>query len=264
MHTGEPHRSSAGYSGVAVHRAARICAAGHGGQILLSNTTAGVVEDEMMPGVALLELGEHSLKGLSAPQRLAQLVVDGLESQFGPLRTTDSGPVAAEAGTFLLTDLAGWRRIVLEFGDKTSASLMTDYQERVAVAVAVHHGTILQQAGDEAIAVFTKASDAIAAVDSLRTSLERIPLPPRVEVSLSGVIHSGHWSGTTHAPEAGTALYRLRRLAQVMQPGQVLVSPSTAALLDGDPLHHRLHDLGEVPVQEDGETMAIHELTEPG
>ena len=68
IHTGEPIRIDGGYVGLDVHRAARICAAGHGGQVLVSQATAGLV-----PGVTLRDLGEHHLRGVDEPERLHQL-----------------------------------------------------------------------------------------------------------------------------------------------------------------------------------------------
>jgi len=77
LHTGEPVRSDEGYIGFDVHRAARIAAAGHGGQVLLSQATADLA------GVDVRDLGVHRLKDLSAPERLFQL---GMED-FPPLQT---------------------------------------------------------------------------------------------------------------------------------------------------------------------------------
>src|SRR6266480_2881986 len=62
MHTGEPSVGEEGYHGLGVHRAARIMAAGHGGQILLSQATSSVLEDDELPGIGLRDLGEHRLK----------------------------------------------------------------------------------------------------------------------------------------------------------------------------------------------------------
>src|ERR671936_133311 len=78
MHTGTPHRVDEGYVGPDVHRAARIAASGHGGQILISTATAGLVGSQ-----SLRDLGEHRLKDLSAPERIYQL---GHE-EFPPLKT---------------------------------------------------------------------------------------------------------------------------------------------------------------------------------
>jgi YVTN family beta-propeller protein len=89
LHTGEPKVGEERYVGLGVHKAARIGAAGHGGQVLLSRTTRELVEDELPPGVAIRELGERRLKDLDQPERLAQLVVEGLPSEFKPLNTLD-------------------------------------------------------------------------------------------------------------------------------------------------------------------------------
>ncbi len=84
LHTGEPgvDVEGGGYLGVDVHRTARICAAGHGGQILLSQTTRELVTG----GIEAKDLGSYSLAGLPAPERLFQLLAVGLRSEFPPLR----------------------------------------------------------------------------------------------------------------------------------------------------------------------------------
>jgi class 3 adenylate cyclase/catechol 2,3-dioxygenase-like lactoylglutathione lyase family enzyme len=86
LHTGEAAVSEDKYLGVAVHRAARICAAGHGGQVLLSQSTATVLEDEGLEGLELRELGHHQLKGFERPERIVQLVIPGLRNDFPELR----------------------------------------------------------------------------------------------------------------------------------------------------------------------------------
>jgi DNA-binding NarL/FixJ family response regulator/class 3 adenylate cyclase len=87
MHTGEPAFRDGAYFGLDVHRAARICQAGSGGQILLSQRT----RDALNSGHALEDLGEHQLPGLDAPERLYQLNVAGLPKRFPPLTTTRKG-----------------------------------------------------------------------------------------------------------------------------------------------------------------------------
>jgi len=87
MHTGEPVVSEEGYHGVGVHRAARIMAAGHGGQVLLSEATAAVLRDEEVTGVGVRDLGVHRLKDLDRPEHVYQLVADGLEPEFPKIRT---------------------------------------------------------------------------------------------------------------------------------------------------------------------------------
>ena len=89
IHTCEATASSEGYVGVGVHRGARICAAGHGGQVLLSHTTCDLIEEEDT-GFGLLDLGEHRLKDLSEPHRLFQLLHEALPRDFPPLRTLEN------------------------------------------------------------------------------------------------------------------------------------------------------------------------------
>ena len=92
LHTGLGVLSGGGYVGLDVHRAARIAAAGHGGQVLLSATTQALVEGSLPEGVSLREMGEHRLKDLSRPERIWDLVISGLPSEFPPLRTLNAVP----------------------------------------------------------------------------------------------------------------------------------------------------------------------------
>ncbi len=92
IHTGTPHVTDEGYVGADVHRAARIAAAGHGGQILVSSSTASLVDDK-----SLRDLGEHRLKDLAAPERIYQL---GGET-FPPLVTLQQTNLPVPATRFL-------------------------------------------------------------------------------------------------------------------------------------------------------------------
>ena len=85
IHTCEVTEAGSGYVGMGVHRAARICAASHGGQIVLSQMTRDLLLDET--GVAYLDLGVHPLKDFAQPQRLYQVVDPRLPHEFPPLRT---------------------------------------------------------------------------------------------------------------------------------------------------------------------------------
>jgi predicted ATPase/class 3 adenylate cyclase len=85
LHTGEPRLTEEGYVGLDVHKGARIAAAGHGGQVLLSQATRALVDAEVR------DLGPHRLKDLSAPERIYQLEIDGLPCEFPPLKTLDAG-----------------------------------------------------------------------------------------------------------------------------------------------------------------------------
>ena len=92
IHTGEPLALPPKYVGLDVHKAARIMAAGHGGQVLLSEATQKLLRSDLPEGVALGDLGEHRLKDLLQPEPLAQLVIEGLESAFPALKTLGNRP----------------------------------------------------------------------------------------------------------------------------------------------------------------------------
>ena len=91
VHTGEAEVREEDYVGLDVHRAARICAAGHGGQMLISSSTRALVADELPSGVALRDLGEHRLKDLDHPEHLFQLDVGDLPADFPPLASLSPG-----------------------------------------------------------------------------------------------------------------------------------------------------------------------------
>jgi YVTN family beta-propeller protein len=94
LHTGQAVASDGRYTGLAVHRAARIGAAGHGGQILVSQATQTLLEDEEEElHIFLRDLGEQRLKDLDRPVRLYQAASDGLPTSFPPIRG-DSEPAA--------------------------------------------------------------------------------------------------------------------------------------------------------------------------
>jgi predicted ATPase/class 3 adenylate cyclase len=90
MHTGEGTRGGDEYVGLDVHRAARIAATGHGGQVLVSSTTAELVDATLPDGLRLRDLGRHRLKDLARPERIYQLTVDGLPAEFAPIRSLET------------------------------------------------------------------------------------------------------------------------------------------------------------------------------
>ena len=97
LHTGHAVAHEGRYTGLAVHRAARIGAAGHGGQILVSQATQTLLEDEEEDlHVFLRDLGEQRLKDLDRPVRLYQAAADGLPAKFPPIRSDAALAQAAE------------------------------------------------------------------------------------------------------------------------------------------------------------------------
>ena len=91
LHTGRPRLTDVGYIGVAVHTVARICAAGHGGQILLSAATEAAA-GPALDGVGFRRLGRHRLRGIRTAEALYQVEGDDLPDGFPPIRTEGSVP----------------------------------------------------------------------------------------------------------------------------------------------------------------------------
>lgn len=92
LHTGEPMHAAGGYVGLDVHRAARICSAAHGGQVLLSQTTGTLVEHDLPSEVSLRELGAHRLKDLQRSEKIFQVLHPDLPAEFPPLKSLDTLP----------------------------------------------------------------------------------------------------------------------------------------------------------------------------
>jgi predicted ATPase len=95
IHTGEPDLGEEGYVGIGVVVAARICAAAHGGQVVVSRATRDFLGDDPDTGVSFRPLGSHRLKDVPAPEQLFQLVAPGLQEGFAPLRTLGGASLPA-------------------------------------------------------------------------------------------------------------------------------------------------------------------------
>ncbi|MDP9271808.1 MAG: adenylate/guanylate cyclase domain-containing protein [Chloroflexota bacterium] len=119
LHTGDAELGGDNYVGVDVHRAARIAAAGHGGQVLLSASTRALVEPALPDQVLLRDLGMHQLKDLPSPEHLHQLVIAGLPADFPALKTLDASPTNLVAPA---TPIVGRDRELAELSDLLAAN----------------------------------------------------------------------------------------------------------------------------------------------
>ena len=148
IHTGEPLTAEGRYVGLGIHRAARISAAGHGGQVLLSNATRELVEDDLPPDVRLRDLGEHRLKDIDRPEHVFQLEIEGLTSEFSSLKTLERQPPEAP--------------FVGREGDLAAAAEVAVRPMRVVVAddVMLTRQGIVRLLRDAGIDVVAEAEDA--------------------------------------------------------------------------------------------------------
>jgi peptide/nickel transport system substrate-binding protein len=159
IHTGEPAMGGERYVGMGVHRAARICAAGHGGQILLSQTTRELLRDDPLPEVTVLDLGEHQLKDMDEPERVYQLVAPGLAQDFPPLKTAAPPPFEgredelAQATSAELT--RSWRR------PARGTLIIATF---AAAAIGTAAGVLLTQGGGSTAGAGIRA-DAVGEID---------------------------------------------------------------------------------------------------
>ena len=242
LHTAEPHVSEGGYVGVGVNRAARVCAAGHGGQILLSAATAGVIEDLDLEGVGLRDLGEHRLKDLVRPQRMFQLEAEGLPSQFPPLNTLSGAGVF---GTLLRTDLTGWTTLLRVLGDEAALAAASRYHAIIDRAAETHRGRALELVADHGIAFFERPRDAVRAALAVRDAVRDDPwVSDEHRCALRCGIHSARFV-SVQPGQLGSAAPYVIRLCDTAEPWQILVSYATEALLEGDAPEFKLEDFGE-------------------
>jgi class 3 adenylate cyclase len=259
LHTAEPYADEDGYVGVGVHRAARICAAGHGGQILLSNATAGIVEDLGLDGVALLDLGEYELKDMERPQRLFQLAVGGMPSEFPPLNTIGAAGAHPAVATLLQTDLDHFRRVLRTLGDDETMTVVGTYHEVVTAEVEATDGRVLELVGDHVTAIFDRPANALGAAATLRERLRAEPLADHHELPLKVAIHSGRLADPS-GRKLGSLALNCQLLKEVAEPWQILVSHATEALLAGERLELQLRDLGERTLEDGQSPVRVFEL----
>ena len=92
LHTGASDLQDGDYYGSAVNRAARLRGVAHGGQTLISRATCELVRDHLPPGVAVTDLGEHTLRDLTRPEHVFQIDIDGLPADFPPLSSLSTVP----------------------------------------------------------------------------------------------------------------------------------------------------------------------------
>jgi predicted ATPase/class 3 adenylate cyclase len=102
IHTGSPTVHDGSYVGMDVHRAARIAGAAHGGQVVVSSATAELVRGGLTKSVGLRDLGSQRLKDLPAPERIFQVIIDGLRTDFPPLKSIGAASSLPRPATPLL------------------------------------------------------------------------------------------------------------------------------------------------------------------
>jgi class 3 adenylate cyclase len=233
MHTGEPIQTAAGYTGLDVIRGARIKEAGHGGQVLLSKSTAALIEDALIGGLSLRDLGAHRLKGLPHPERILQLIIPDLPADFPPLQSLDvRGRVRPGLApgrvltTVLFVDIVGSMERVVALGDRGWLALQAQYSATVRQELARHGGEEMNTAGDQILAVFDGAAAAIRCGCAIRDAVQGLGMAVRVG------IHAGEVESDDRII-SGITVFTGIRITAAAQPAEVLVSNTVKDLVAG-------------------------------
>jgi len=212
--------------GVGVHRAARICTIAHGGQVLLSRSTAGIVDDDERPGVSLRDLGEQRLKDFDRPERLFQLAVEGLQTEFPPLRTSDQQ--ASLLGTVTIVMAEGRRMMTLsrELPPEVFGALLKAYQRLLRAVLEGMGGREVETVHDTAVAAFPTAKQAALAAVAAQQAVTGHEWPHGREVLITVGVHSGE----AGVGWLGPATLRCEQLCDAAEGGQIFLSQAAAGL----------------------------------
>jgi class 3 adenylate cyclase len=231
LHTGEPVRTAAGYTGLDVIRGARIKEAGHGGQVLLSKSTAALIEDVLIDGLSLRDLGAHRLKGLLRPERIFQLIIPDLPADFPPLRSLDTHGRAPGRvlTTVLFVDMVGMTERLVALGDRRGLALQAQYIALVRQELARHGGEEITVVGDEILAVFDGAAAAIRCGGTIRDAVQGLGIAVRVG------IHAGEVESDDKTI-SGITVHMGAYIMRAAQPGEILVSHTVKELVAGSGL----------------------------
>jgi class 3 adenylate cyclase len=259
LHTGEPYAAEHGYTGVAVHRAARICTVGHGGQVLLSRSTAGIIDDEEIPSVGLRDLGEHRLKDIDRPERIFQLLVEGLPAEFPPLRTIDRQIALAGTVTVVMTEGRRMIRLFDEIPPEHFGALLKEYQRFFRAVLEEAGGHEIEVVFDSVTAAFRSAKQAALAAAAAQRAVATHEWPHGLRPKISVGLHSGEaaigW--------IGPAMLRCAELCDIAEGGQIFLTQATASLLEDENLGELLlRDLGEQQTRRTQRLLHVYELVD--
>jgi predicted ATPase/class 3 adenylate cyclase len=191
IHTGHPERHGSNYVGVDLNRVARIAAAGHGGQVLVSDSARRAAEADLGSELRLNDLGHHRLRDLVEPEQIYQVMATGLREEFPAIRTIDTRPkhLPAQLTSFIgrdkelsdIAELVSRTRLVTLTGPGGSG------KTRLAVAAA---DRLLPQFNDGVFfAPLAPIEDELRVPAAIATSLglREVPEQPILEVIVEHV-----------------------------------------------------------------------------
>jgi class 3 adenylate cyclase len=257
LHTGEPYLGQHGYTGVAVHRAARLCSLAHGGQVLLSRSTAGILDDDDLRSLTVRDLGEHGLKDFEHPERIYQLVGHGLPSEFPPLRSIDHQRPLTGTVTLVMCEGRRVMRLHKELPPEHFGELLDAYQRLLRRLFEEMGGREIETTLDTATAAFPSAKQAALAAVAAQRATSAHEWPYGMKLSISVGLHSGE----AGVGWVGPAVGRCMELCDTAEGGQIVMSEATAALLDDEDLGGlSVRDLGNQSARRTDSVAQVYEL----
>ena len=229
--------------------------------MLLSRATAGIVDDDLVEGLGLRDLGEHRLKDFDRPERIYQLDVRGLATVFPDLRTIDQQIPLTGTVTVVMAEGRRFIRRARELPPEQVAPLIVEFERLLVRVFEEHDGREATAAGDSVAAAFASprhAVDAAVAVAVQRAVAGHVWAGPGVEISV------GLHSGQAGIGWIGWAAARCALICDISEAGQIFLSTATAALLEDEDLGDlSLRDLGKQPTRRTGERVHVYELVAP-
>ena len=221
LHTGEGKTGGDDYLGLDVNKAARVAATANGGQIVLSSTTAALVAEDLPHGVAIRDLGPHDLKDFGRAEPLHDVVIDGLDETFPPLRAVDPRRTLLPAPR---TSFVGRELELEDIAERTSSNRLVSLtgpggtgKTRLAIAAAS--------------AIGHRFADGVAFVD-LSAAIDREPMVAEI----ARVLGVRETPGVDRVAAIARHL-EARRLLLVLDNMEQLVEHATvvSSLLDAAP-----------------------------
>jgi predicted ATPase/class 3 adenylate cyclase/DNA-binding CsgD family transcriptional regulator len=206
LHSGEPTRHEDGYIGLDVHRAARIAATAHGGQVVLSEATRLLVRSRLPADVSVRDLGFHRLKDIEGPERIYQLVAAGLPEQFPPLKSLGA-PVPTVG---VATGVHGFPAALTSFvGRSVELDKVADLLARYRMVTVTGPGGMgkTRLAGEVAQRVASRFADGV-----WLSELARVADPDLVPAAVAAALGMQHTGGPV-----------MEALAEVLATRQVLL-----------------------------------------
>jgi class 3 adenylate cyclase len=233
IHTGEPWIVDGGYVGLDIHRTVLLASLAQGGQVLLSDSTALLVQDELPEGTSLLQRGPYKLIGIDRLLNIYQLNIEGLSVDFPELHDVGKnyrfGGLPGGTITFLFSDIEGSTKLLHILKDEYP-EILDKHRELLRSAFTDRRGCEVDARAEELFFAFSKATDALdVAIDGQR-KLFQFDWPEGIVVKSRMGLHTGEPWVREHG-YVGLDVHKASRVANLGYGGQVLLAETTKTLV---------------------------------